>query len=240
MNLQKIAVLTGLSLASVLGSGALSTAYAIGIGDTFGAWRNTPIEYGNLRFTLNNNLTTNSTILNTFTISDQFTDVSGPQSPPRSNDFVLSFKKGAQQLSAGTYSIYYKIDIINKEPKNGLTDFITGINASATGQNITNHADGWKDGYNGSTYLHDTDYISQNAGQVIFPAVTNGYIINRFTVASGGRLTNFELSTTVTAVPWETDALPLMGATIAFGAGAFAKRKIAQAKIGVAEVRYEI
>ncbi|MBE9220792.1 hypothetical protein IQ222_18855 [Dolichospermum flos-aquae LEGE 04289] len=34
-----------------------------------------------------------------------------------------------------------------------------------------------------------------------------------------------------TAVPWETDALPLVGATMVFGAGVFVKRKIAQGKI---------
>jgi hypothetical protein len=32
------------------------------------------------------------------------------------------------------------------------------------------------------------------------------------------------------AVPWETDALPVVGATIAFGAGIFAKRKFASLK----------
>ena len=34
-----------------------------------------------------------------------------------------------------------------------------------------------------------------------------------------------------TPVPWETDALPLVGATMVFGAGVFVKRKIAQGKI---------
>ena len=69
--------------------------------------------------------------------------------------------------------------------------------------------------------------------------MNTGYIISRFIVNKGGRLSGFEVSATLTAevsptvkaVPWETDALPLVGATIAFGAGAFAKRKIAQAKI---------
>jgi hypothetical protein len=32
------------------------------------------------------------------------------------------------------------------------------------------------------------------------------------------------------SVPWETDALPVIGSTIAFGAGLFAKRKMDQAK----------
>jgi hypothetical protein len=40
-----------------------------------------------------------------------------------------------------------------------------------------------------------------------------------------------DATVTATAVPWETDALPLVGATIAFGAGVFVKRKIAQGKI---------
>lgn len=46
-------------------------------------------------------------------------------------------------------------------------------------------------------------------------------------VASGGTL-NVNLK--AVHVPWETDALPVIGSTIAFGAGLFAKRKMDQAK----------
>ena len=37
----------------------------------------------------------------------------------------------------------------------------------------------------------------------------------------------------VAAVPWETDALPVVGSTALFGAGMWAKRKFAQKKIGI-------
>lgn len=37
----------------------------------------------------------------------------------------------------------------------------------------------------------------------------------------------------VTAVPWETDALPVVGSTVLFGAGMWGKRKFAQKKIGI-------
>jgi len=37
----------------------------------------------------------------------------------------------------------------------------------------------------------------------------------------------------VAAVPWETDALPVVGSTVLFGAGMWAKRKFAQKKIGI-------
>jgi hypothetical protein len=40
----------------------------------------------------------------------------------------------------------------------------------------------------------------------------------------------YDCTVSAVPVPWETDALPLVGATMAFGAGVFAKRKIAQAK----------
>jgi hypothetical protein len=232
MNLQKIALLTGLSVATVLGSGALSSAYAL----TFGDWRNTPIEFGNIRLTMDRNLTTNNTLLNNFVMSVPEIVDSGSQSPPNSKDYIFSFQKPSTDfLSPGTYQIYYKAESISTLP-NGQIDLLTGINASSTGQNISVYADGWKNGY-GSEFLNTTQYIGGNSEQIIFDGVNTGYIINQFTVNSGGRLSRFEISATltavppeITAVPWETDALPLVGATMAFGAGVFAKRKIAQAK----------
>jgi hypothetical protein len=226
MNLQKIALLTGLSVATVLGSGALSSAYAL----TFGDWRNTPIEFGNIRLTMDRNLTTNNTSLNNFVMSVPDIVDSGSQSPPNSKDYIFSFDRPSATdfLSPGTYQIYYKAESISTL-LNGQIDLLTGINASSTGQNISVYADGWKDSY-GSEFLNKTQYIGGNSEQIIFDGVNTGYITNQFTVNSGGRLSSFEISATLTAVPWETDALPLVGATMAFGAGVFAKRKIAQAK----------
>jgi hypothetical protein len=40
----------------------------------------------------------------------------------------------------------------------------------------------------------------------------------------------------VAAVPWETDALPVVGSTVLFGAGMWGKRKFAQKKIGIKNV----
>lgn len=199
MNLQKIAVLTGLSLASVLGSGALSTAYAIVTnykitdgtfsngGTLTGYFKYDGSNYTNWYFTVTRASSTsllsdftyraaNGSTLSNFSSSGLTLDY---QLADFERTLVVSFDK-ALPLSIGQSTT--------------ITKSIRPFNAGTRESAFNNEA-------------------SNSRG------------------ISGG---------IVTAVPWETDALPLMGATIAFGAGAFAKRKIAQAKIGVAEVRYEI
>lgn len=42
---------------------------------------------------------------------------------------------------------------------------------------------------------------------------------------------SFQINATAAAVPWETDALPVVGSTVLFGLGLWGKRKLAQKKI---------
>ncbi|UXE60045.1 MAG: hypothetical protein KA717_30930 [Woronichinia naegeliana WA131] len=63
--------------------------------------------------------------------------------------------------------------------------------------------------------------------QSVNPTLTSFYVNDVNFIAAGGDLTS---SSNRFAVPWETDALPVVGATIAFGAGIFAKRKFASLK----------
>ena len=78
------------------------------------------------------------------------------------------------------------------------------------------------------------DYLNNNSGStgltVSHPGIghTDQYTLGwNYNAASGGTL-NVNLKGV--HVPWETDALPVIGSTIAFGAGLFAKRKMDQTK----------
>ena len=64
--------------------------------------------------------------------------------------------------------------------------------------------------------------------------VNTGYSNNNFGAYNSSitGVGNFTLGD-VAAVPWETDALPVVGSTVLFGAGMWAKRKFAQKKIGI-------
>jgi hypothetical protein len=57
-----------------------------------------------------------------------------------------------------------------------------------------------------------------------FNAGTAYYNIHTSTFAGG------EIRAFATAVPWETDALPVIGSTVLFGLGVWGKRKLVQTK----------
>jgi hypothetical protein len=52
--------------------------------------------------------------------------------------------------------------------------------------------------------------------------------INSTSGSQGYELTISSSSLTPTPVPWETDALPVVGSTVLFGFGLWAKRKFAK------------
>ncbi|QJB44480.1 hypothetical protein [Dolichospermum flos-aquae] len=76
-------------------------------------------------------------------------------------------------------------------------------------------------GFNGVNLTAGTQYYFVNTG----------YSDNHFG-AYDSSITGVG-NVTLAAVPWETDALPVVGSTVLFGAGMWAKRKFAQKKIGI-------
>jgi len=190
MNLQKIALLTGLTVASVLGSGALSPAHAIvtnyvisnGTFSTGGTLTGF-FKYDGSNYTdwsINVSPASSTPLLSSFTYSAANGSTLSSFSP---SGFTLDYELGTSgRTLAVSFSKALPLSI-------GESTYLTKSNRFFT---------------TGSRELGYTDAGSNSRG------------------ISGG---------IVTAVPWETDALPLVGATMVFGAGVFVKRKIAQGKI---------
>ena len=196
MNLQKIALLTGLSVASVLGSGALSPAHAI--------VTNYVISGGTF--------STGGTLTGTFkydgsTYTDWSISATGASSTPLLSAFTYSAANGStlSSFSPSGFTLDYsdnKLTLPQYFERTLTVSFDQPLPLSiGQSTNLT------KSNRSYTTGSRESGYTNQG---------TNARGIN------GG---------IVTAVPWETDALPLVGATIAFGAGVFVKRKIAQGKI---------
>lgn len=190
MNLQKIALLTGLSVASILGSGALSPAHAI--------VTNYEISGG----TFSNG----GTLTGTFkydgsTYTDWSFSVTQANSTSLLSAFTYSAAQGSTLSNSNTsgFTLDYKLADFQRTLVVAFDQALPlSIGQSTT---ITKST---------SPFFAGTRESAFNAEASNSRGISGGI---------------------VTAVPWETDALPLVGATIAFGAGAFAKRKIAQAKI---------
>ena len=189
MNFQRIAVLTGLSVACVLGSGALSPAHAIltryditnGTFSNGGTLSGSFQSDGSVYQDINLNVTAGTTpgVFTDFT----YTSANSTVSNITSSGFRLD-------NTSGTLSRFLALQFDTSLP--------LSIGSSTTLS------------ISPSPFVTATNEIAFNADATSLRGVTGGIV--------------------TAAVPWETDALPLVGATIAFGAGAVAKRKIAQAK----------
>jgi hypothetical protein len=79
-------------------------------------------------------------------------------------------------------------------------------------------------GFNGVNLTAGTQYFFVNTG--LTDAAFGAYSTS---ITGVGNVTLGN----VTAVPWETDSLPVVGSTVLFGAGMWGKRKFAQKKIGI-------
>lgn len=216
MNLQKIALLTGLTVASVLGSGALSPAHAIVTkyvisngsltdgGTLSGSFNYDPVTSLYSAFDLlvsassqNSqqsaiNYTTSNSILSA---SYSYISAGNPFTVPPSAGFELSLNPATL---SGLGVLNRRISLNFAAPLTSVAGAITNIIPGDV-NNIPNFAP--------SGEFSNSAFISQQRG-----------------VQSGAFIT-------AQPVPWETDALPLVGATMVFGAGVFVKRKIAQGKI---------
>jgi hypothetical protein len=218
VNLQKIALLTGLTVASVLGSGALSPAHAI----------------------LTTYVISNGSLSDGGTLSGSF-NYDPVTSSYSAFDLLVSASTQNSQQSAITYTMsnstvrtpYSYTTDINSVPVivGPSAGFELSLNtATLTGLGVLNRR----------ISLNFAGPLTSVAGArtLIVPGDVNN--IPHF--APSGEFSNSAFISqqrgvlsgafiTAQPVPWETDALPLVGATMVFGAGVFVKRKIAQGKI---------
>ncbi|MBD2143397.1 hypothetical protein H6F39_19090 [Anabaena sp. FACHB-1250] len=192
MNLQKIALLTGLSVASIFGSGALSPAHAIVTNYEIsgGTFSNGGTLRGYFKY-------------DGSTYTDWSFSVTQASSTSLLSAFTYSAAQGStlSNFSPSGFTLDYKL--ANPEFERTLVVAFDQALPLSIGQSTT---------------------ITKSTPP--FSAGTREFAFN--TGASNSRGISGGI---VTAVPWETDALPLVGATMVFGAGVFAKRKIAQGKI---------
>lgn len=187
MNLQKIALVTGLSVASVLGSGALSPAHAILYSITNGVFANGGTLTGTFKYdgSVYQDINLNVTAASTTGLLTDFTYTSANSNVSNITSSGFQVRNSSETLSR-VLALQFN------------TPLPLSIGSSTT------------------LSISPSPFITPSNEMGFSSAATN------LRGLTGG---------IVTAVPWETDALPLVGATIAFGAGVFAKRKIAQGKI---------
>ncbi|MCE2697665.1 MAG: hypothetical protein PX483_08500 [Nostocales cyanobacterium LE14-WE4] len=216
VNLQKIALLTGLTVASVLGSGALSPAHAI----------------------LTTYVISNGSLSDGGTLSGSF-NYDPVTSSYSAFDLLVSASTQNSQQSAITYTSsnsilsasYNYISAGNLFPVPPSAGFELSLNtATLTGLGVLNRR----------ISLNFAGPLTSVAGAIT--DINPGLVSNAPNFAPSGEFSNSNFISqqrgvlsgafiTAQPVPWETDALPLVGATMVFGAGVFVKRKIAQGKI---------
>jgi len=133
--------------------------------------------------------------------------------------------------SPATDTIYNVTDISGTITKGGTTVLIAGLGSvfapdntfkwDGTGIGVKEWGIGFTDTNGGNYNLtgldpNDPSYVFTGLGIFSDPlAISNGNIVTNSLAPA-------------TAVPWETDALPVIGSTVLFGAGLWAKRKFAK------------
>ena len=151
-----------------------------------------------------------------------------------------SFTGSSNQSASGTFQT------ADVTPTAGVTYTITGITGTYNRDSVAYTITGldttfvnpsntfqW-DGTPSSSLLSDLGGISFNTSSNsvnIFYSRNDGYQPVDGTFTNFGIGDDYIVSSTLspaTPVPWETDALPVMGSTILFGLGIWAKRKFAK------------
>jgi hypothetical protein len=209
-NASKIGLLTGLSIAGIIGSSSLQAASALTIsgvlvpgffqtvnGITFSEFSTTSSDANWLAYTVGINT------VNPVVTQINFTNVGGSSVSPDSYDIRYRVTSSLPILSIGAN--------VNAH----LTTLTKNIALTSGGSNISGFP---------VVATDTTGLVTQSVN----PTLTSFYVNDVNVIAPGGDLTSS--SNRFVAVPWETDALPVVGATIAFGAGIFAKRKFASLK----------
>jgi hypothetical protein len=210
MNASKIGLLTGLSIAGIIGSSSLQAASALTIsqivntpgysetvnGITFSEFSTTSSDANWLAYTVGINT------VNPVATQINFTNI------------------GGSSVSPGSYDISYRVT-------SSLPILSIGANVNAVSTTLTKSIALTSGGSNISGFPVVATDTTGLVTQSVNPTLTSFYVNDVNFIAAGGDLTS---SSNRFAVPWETDALPVVGATIAFGAGIFAKRKFASLK----------
>jgi len=218
VNLQRIALLTVLTVASVLGSGALSPAHAIVT--TYVISNATLSDGGRLSGSFDYNPLTS--IYSTFNILVS-------SSPSNTQQSALTYTLSNTRTLLNSYSYQ------NEDGDSFIVGLAQGFNlrlsaAALSGSGVSSRRISLNFGapltaVNGTT----TSIIAGDPNNSPNFAPSGEFSNSSSISQQRGLLPGAFI--TAQAVPWETDALPLVGATMVFGAGVFVKRKIAQGKI---------
>ena len=143
-------------------------------------------------------------------LSDTYTAV-----PYQVQNFFVGTTGAYNFLSTATFDNYTFIYQNSFSAASPLTNAIIGDDDFSNARNS---------GFNGVNLTAGTQYYFVNTGYS-----NNDFGAYNSSITGVGNVTLGD----VAAVPWETDALPVVGSTVLFGAGMWAKRKFAQKKIGI-------
>ncbi|MBD2138983.1 hypothetical protein H6F32_15710 [Anabaena sp. FACHB-1237] len=214
MNLKQISLLTGLSAATVIGSGCFMPAHAIQVTYTItngsGVFGSGTSISGNFKYDATTNTYSNVSI-----------SVSGNGAfSPFTYNYISSGNANNNSTLGGGLgdpisNTYLSLGQIISSNPNGDYRYLNLKFASQLPTQIGTSIGLFRD----SNSLKPTNEIQEFSGD-----------------ASGRRLSlsnnvTITATATATAVPFETDVLPVVGATLAFGGGIFAKKKLAQKKM---------
>ncbi|MDB9438166.1 hypothetical protein PN450_15470 [Dolichospermum lemmermannii CS-548] len=144
--------------------------------------------------------------------------LSGADVPYQVQNFFVDTTGAYSLLSTATYDNFTFLYQNSFSAASPLTNVIIGNHDYSNGSGF----DG--SGFEGGNLTAGTQYYFVNTG---FWNDDFGAYASSITGVGNVTLGN------VAAVPWETDALPVVGSTALFGAGMWAKRKFAQKKIGI-------
>ena len=139
----------------------------------------------------------------------------GTAVPYQVQNFFVGTTGAYNFLSTATFDNYTFIYQNSFSAASPLTNAIIGDD---------DFSNAWNSGFNGVNLTAGTQYYFVNTGYS-----NNHFGAYNSSITGVGNVTLGD----VAAVPWETDALPVVGSTVLFGAGMWAKRKFAQKKIGI-------
>lgn len=130
------------------------------------------------------------------------------------NNYIFDIGGQQQVTATGTYFQQYSIT------GPAITNFLTTMNANAT----TGNTQIWSDNFGGTSVANLTagDPL---ANSTPISNLTTLFVRNTYVVSGAPSSFLSSGSNQVTAVPWETDALSVIGVTTLFGFGVWTKRK---------------
>ena len=134
------------------------------------------------------------------------------QQNAQTNNYIFDVGGASQVTTAGTYFQQYSIS------GPAITRFIATMNSFAT----TGNTQIWSDNFGGTSVASLTVPSVTPISNLTTLFVRNTYVVGSDPASF---LSSGSNQVTVTAVPWETDALSVIGVTTLFGFGVWTKRK---------------